>query len=185
MKNKNTVLKTVIYPAFLVCAICALFGFLMMVTNSVTADEIEKAQQSFAEETRLIVLPQAQEFEDKGEYFSGVADGKEIGYVFQTMSRGYGGEVVVLTGISIDGKITGVSVISHNETPGLGANAEKNEFTDKYLKYVPENGFSVTKNAATEDNQISAITGATITTNAVNDAVNQAVEIYNSIKGGG
>lgn len=184
MKNKNSAVKTVGYPAFLVCVICALFGFLLMITNAATADQIAGAQKSFAEETRLVVLPQAESFEDKVEYFVGISDGKEIGYVFQTASRGYGGEVVVLTGISVDGKVTGVSVISHNETPGLGANAEKKEFTDSFLKDVPENGFSVTKNANPTDEQISAITGATITTNAVNEAVNEAISLYNSIKGG-
>ena len=71
-----------------------------------------------------------------------------------------------------------------DETPGLGQKALDESFTGQYLKAIPENGFEVTKNGATQDNQIDAIGGATITSNAVTNSVNQAITIFNTLTGG-
>ena len=89
-----------------------------------------------------------------------------------------------MTGISGEGAITGVVILSHEETPGLGANAEKAEFLDQYLQSAPEGGLSVIKYQTPGEGQIEAITGATITSTAVTNAVNQAIEQYYQVKGG-
>ena len=74
-------------------------------------------------------------------------------------------------------------ILEQDETPGLGANAEKESFRDQFKQAVPENGFSVTKSTAGEG-EISAMTGATITTAAVTNAVNDAIAQYHEIKEG-
>ena len=107
-----------------------------------------------------------------------------MGYVFETGSSGYGGTVKVMTGIDTAGSITGVVILSHEETPGLGANAERASFTDQYKQAVPENGITLVKNKTPEAGEVEALTGATITSRAVTDAVNAAIEQYNAIKGG-
>ena len=103
-----------------------------------------------------------------------------MGYVFETEGKGYGGSVNVMTGISTEGSITGVVILSHGETPGLGANAEKEEFRDQYKQPVANNvgGIQVVKYQTPSEGQIEAMTGATITSTAVTNAVNQAIAEY-------
>ncbi len=66
-----------------------------------------------------------------------------MGYVFETEASGYGGKVKVMTGIDAEGAITGVVILSHDETPGLGANAEKPDFLNQFLQQSP--GWKVIK----------------------------------------
>ena len=105
-----------------------------------------------------------------------------MGYVFTTTASSYGGQIRVMTGISTDGTITGVSLLEISDTPGLGMNAEREEFRAQYEKPAPPDGFTVLKNGTPDDTQISAMTGATITSQAVTDAVNEAVAQYYAIK---
>ena len=90
-----------------------------------------------------------------------------------------------MTGISKDGKVTGVNLLETSDTPGLGLNAQDASFRDQYKQKVPDSGqFEVNKSGKTGDGQIAALTGATITSRAVTDAVNQAVKTFNTVKGG-
>ena len=107
-----------------------------------------------------------------------------MGYVFETESKGYGGTIQVMTGISTEGDVTGVVILSHAATPGLGANAEKENFRDQFKQPAPENGLDVVKYQPPAEGQIEAMTGATITSKAVTSAVNLAIEQYHTIKGG-
>ena len=75
-------------------------------------------------------------------------------------------------------------LLSQEETPGLGANAAKEEFRQQYQQAVPQNGFEVVKSTP-GDGQIEAMTGATISSDAVTDAVNLAVSAYQTIQEGG
>ena len=71
--------------------------------------------------------------------------GQLAGYVITTEAKGYGGTIEVMTGITADGSVSGVVLLSQNETPGLGANATKESFTGQYQQAVPESGFEVIK----------------------------------------
>ena len=113
----------------------------------------------------------------------GLVGSETVGYVFVTSSKGYGGDVQVMTGITADGNVSGVVILDQNETPGLGANTRYLRVRSQFQQPVPENGFTVTKSTAGEG-EISAMTGATITTNAVTNAVNDAVKQYNQVKEG-
>ena len=104
--------------------------------------------------------------------------------MFETEASGYGGAVSVMTGIDSEGSVTGVVILAHEETPGLGANAEKEDFLQQYQQAAPDGGFEVIKYQTPQEGQVEAITGATITTRAVTDAVNQAIAQYQEIKGG-
>ena len=114
-----------------------------------------------------MVLPKAESFEaqqgDSGEYFIGKKGSEIVGYVFTTSSpSGYGGAISVMTGIQTDGQISGVVILSHNETPGLGANAEKEDYRNQYLQKAAEGGFTLIKTGTPGEGQILAMTGATI-----------------------
>lgn len=176
-------LKEVLKPALILCVICLLATAALAGTNLLTADTIAQQKVITEQESRKQVLPDADSFEEADGYAIGKTGSDIAGYVFVTSSKGYGGDVQVMTGISTDGQITGVVILEQDETPGLGANAEKESFRDQFKQAAPENGFTVTKSTAGEG-EISAMTGATITTTAVTNAVNDAIAQYNEIKEG-
>lgn len=100
--------------------------------------------------------------------------GTPMGYVVTTTSKdGYGGAITVSVGVLADGTVNGIAFLTLAETAGLGMNAD----TDWKNQYAGKNvdAFSVTKNSASAENEINAISGATITSNAVTGAVNTAV----------
>ena len=111
-------------------------------------------------------------------------DGSLLGYVLTVTSHeGYGGDITFTMGIALDGTLNGVSILSISETAGLGMKAEsvlKPQFTNKK---VPS--FTYTKQGATSDSQIDAISGATITTNAFTNAVNGGLYYFQTQLGGG
>ena len=114
-------------------------------------------------------------------------EGGLLGYVFTVTSKeGYAGNIKYTVGIRIDKNITGVSFLSISETAGLGMKAKDAEFSDQYVNKIVDS-FEYTKSGAVEDNQIDAITGATITTNAVTNGVNAAIYCFDYITwlGGG
>ena len=101
-------------------------------------------------------------------------DGALAGYVATASAKGYNGDVAVIVGARVDGTISGVRVSEHTETPGLGANAAKSGFYGQYEGGRADEPFAVVKRAASASNEVSAISGATITSNAVTNAVNAA-----------
>lgn len=185
----NPKVKQILVPTITLTLICIIITGLLAVTNDITADKIAQQNAEAAAASRLEVLPDAAGFEEKqtggSTYYIGKDEsGQEVGYVFTTTAAGYGGDVEVMTGIGSDGVVTGVTILSHNETPGLGAKADDPSFTGRYQKAVPDGGFVLKKGTASADNEVAAITGATITSTAVTNAVNEAVELYSQVKGG-
>lgn len=107
-----------------------------------------------------------------------------LGYVLTvTTSEGYGGDITFTMGVSVDGTLNGISILKISETPGLGMKAEeilKPQFTQKKVE-----SFEYTKSGAMADNQIDAISGATITTNAFTNGVNAGLIYCSAIMEGG
>lgn len=168
-------------------AICAVSALILGVTNNITASVIEDRNIQASNESRQIVLSKADEFKQlEGinsdivvEVYEGLKGKDLIGYTIKTAPKGYGGAVEVMVGISIDGKITGVDIGNHSETPGLGSKATEPEFKNQYVDKDVENSLLVVKGSSSNDNEISAISGATITSNGVTSGVNAAMKIYN------
>ena len=98
-----------------------------------------------------------------------------VGYnITVTTTTGYKDPITMVFGYSKDGVIQGLEMISINETAGLGMNAKNPDFVDQFVgKTVSQ--FETTKTGATEDKQIDAISGATITSKAVVNAVNTGI----------
>lgn len=112
-------------------------------------------------------------------------DGNELGYIVTvTDNEAYDGSLQMTVGVKEDGTVTGISFLSLSETPGLGMKAGddsfKNQFKDKKVDY-----FKYNKSGAKADNEINAISSATITTNAVTHGVNAAISCVKNITGGG
>lgn len=179
--------KEIFAPAAVLVVICVVVSAALAGTNALTKDKIAEQQLKKAEDSRRLVLGAADSFEEQngGEYYTGTAGGEIVGYVFESSAKGYGGDVKVMTGINTDGVISGVVILSHGETPGLGANAEKEDFREQYEQPVPEGDITVVKYQSPQNGEIEAITGATITSTAVTNAVNDALAQYNAVVKGG
>lgn len=111
------------------------------------------------------------------------SSGNTIGYVYTVRtSEGYGGDIVFTMGIKNDGTVNGIAILSSSETAGLGMEADKvlkPQFANKQVSK-----FVYTKTGAVEINEVDAISGATITTNAITNGVNAALYHFQNIIGG-
>lgn len=189
MKSK---VKEIIIPGCVLFAICIVTSVLLAITNGVTAPKIAERQEQTAIETRLEVLPNAKGGFDEAKvtfdgteytYHTGKNEkGEVIGYVFTTNTKGYGGNVSIMTGINTDGTVAAIETLELNETAGLGMKAAEDDFKNMYKGKSDQ--VTVIKNVEPSGNQIKAITGATITSEAVTDAVNIALNLYSEITGG-
>lgn len=102
------------------------------------------------------------------------ASGAEVGHVINSLSNdSYGGAVKISVGFDAEGTITGVGIREINDTPGLGLKAKDAKFKDQYIGKNADT-LVVTKLGASADHEIDAISGATVTSNAVTNAVNAA-----------
>lgn len=187
---KKFKLKEILNPTISLFLICLIVTLLLSCTNFLTKNSIELQKVKKDESAKKIVLPLAVTFEEKKysdiTYSIGTnADGKLVGFTFNTTSKGYGGTIEVMTGISADSKITGVTILSQNETPGLGANITNDNFINQFYRDIPQDGFKIKKGNAQNNNEINAITGATISSNTVNDAINEAITQYRKISSNG
>ncbi len=106
------------------------------------------------------------------------ASGNVIGHLVTSTSKaGYGGEVTISIGITAEGEITGIGYLALNETPGLGMKASESEFKDQFAGKNAAQLTLVKGGGASGDDQINAISGATVTSSAVTNAVNAALFI--------
>lgn len=110
--------------------------------------------------------------------------GESLGFVIGVISHeGYGGDIKLSVGIRNDGTVNGIEILSINETAGLGMRADTDEFKMQF-ENTQTDQFVYTKTGATADNEIDALSGATITTNAVTNGVNAAIAYFSSLEGG-
>lgn len=110
--------------------------------------------------------------------------GETLGYAFTVVtSEGYGGDIQFSMGVQNDGTLNGISILSIGETAGLGMNADTPAFKDQFVEKQVEK-LQYTKNGATQDDEINAISGATVTTNAMTNGVNAGLCAFRVMEGG-
>lgn len=110
--------------------------------------------------------------------------GETLGYAFTVVtSEGYGGDIQFSMGVQNDGTMNGISILSIGETAGLGMNADTPAFKDQFVGKQVEK-LQYTKNGATQDDEINAISGATVTTNAMTNGVNAGLCAFRVMEGG-
>ena len=185
--------------AFVLCGITLVAGALLGGVYEMTKAPIDAANLAAKEAAYRTVFPDAASFDagdlaDKipaaNEEIAGLGYGKVMvdeavaasdasgaaaGYVVTATSNdGFGGAITVSVGIQSDGTVNGIEFLTLAETAGLGMNADNPEWKGQFAGKKAE-VFSVTKDGATSDDQINAISGATITSRAVTNAVNAAV----------
>ncbi|MGE4282686.1 MAG: RnfABCDGE type electron transport complex subunit G [Clostridia bacterium] len=174
----------------ILCAITFAVALILALGNLATEDKIIELTKQAQNDARKAVLPSASEFEEvkveglgDGEYktvksvFAGKSDGNVVGYSIGVAPNGFGGAIDMIVGIDNAGKITGITIVNFAETPGLGTRADEPKFKDQYAGKSTDNSLAVIKNGTPKDNEIVAISGATITSNAVTEGVNSAIEV--------
>ncbi len=175
--------KKIIIPSVVLTVICLVISAALAFTNDITKDKIAEIDRQ-NQETLMREIFADCDFSAKkeignDEYYIAKMSGKLAGYVFTTSETGYGGPVKVMTGISLEGKVIAVKVIScSDETPGLGQSAKDNP---EFLNQFEEKSEAI---STVKNEEIDALTGATITTNAVIKDVNKALEYYKEIAKG-
>lgn len=190
--------------ALILFAITLISGLLLGLVYQVTAQPRREQQERRIQESCRTVFAQAEQFEEIdytiseslaeqlaadrvsiGTIYQALdAGGNPLGYVIETSSgEGYGGNITLYAGITNDGIVNEVSILSISETPGLGMRAQEvlvPQFAEK-----PAEEFTYTKTGSQSASEIDAISSATITTKAVTNAINGAVRVFNQeLKGG-
>ncbi|MFH0876910.1 MAG: RnfABCDGE type electron transport complex subunit G [Candidatus Omnitrophota bacterium] len=190
------------YAATLAIICLAASGLLSVVYN-VTRPKILAQQQREEEDSLKEVLPQAKSFEPMQEsqdvvYYKALdSDQKVLGYAFKASQKGYSSEIVTMVGMTPQGEIIRIKILSQNETPGLGTRIaeviQKDTFWDIFIRKikpgpVPQPWFQEQfsgKKIDDLDSAVNAITGATISSSAVIDSVKtRAKEIMEKIRHG-
>ena len=176
--------KEYLAPTIVLVIICLVVTAALAVTYQVTKPIIEAINIKNANEARAEVLPDgAGGFTAaEGTFDEGIVDyyaaDNGAGVAITSEDKGFGGVITVMTGISADGAITGVKVTSHAETPGLGTKAMTPEYLSQYIGLT-----KITRTEEADATQIDAITGATITSEAVFRSVNKALAQFGETGG--
>lgn len=188
-------------PVIALTLIAALAGVALSGVYSMTKDTIEAQEMAKETEAYKAVCPEADSFaaveaaegalkEMEGQttrvnkvYAAKDAAGNIIGYAMNVTSKGFGGDVSMALGMTAEGKITAISFTELQETAGLGMKADEPAFKDQF---IGKSGMlSLVKGTASGEQEISAITGASVTSGAVIDAVNAGTDLYLSVLKGG
>lgn len=160
-------------------------GVLLGVTNELTKEQILMNSRVSSDDLEAI-MPEAngikeiagiEATEEVSEIYEAVNGSNTIGYVLKVTVKGFKEGIDFVVGISND-EVSGIKVLSHKETPGLGARIEEEEFTAKYAGKSLDEELETVMGGASADNQIEGISGATISSKATTTAVNTAVKFY-------
>lgn len=176
MSNWNKVFK----PIVVLCAICVVVTAALAATNQATAPVIAAATAEAQRQARMELLPDADNFTAvtgiQVENVSAVYTADNgAGVVITSTAKGYGGTMTVMTAFTPDGTIRQLKVTDNKETKGIGSNvASSASYWEKYA------GLSAEK-ALVLKTDVDAYSGATISSKALNAAVNSAIEAYNMI----
>ncbi|SDM94254.1 FMN-binding protein [Acetanaerobacterium elongatum] len=189
--SKNTV-KEIIIPAVVLTGIALVVTALLAFTNALTLPVIEQNDKKNADLARKELLADADSFTqvqitDEWATKYGCLDAytanNGAGAVITVTEKGYGGNFTLLVGINKDGAIVSYKALKQQETAGLGSNGFISPFADQFKGKTPGE-LAVVKGGAGKDNEISAMTGATITSKAVTKAVNNAGAVFTAIQKG-
>ena len=169
--------KNFIKPVLVLTCICLLVTALLAYINTVTSPIIAESEKKAAQEAMSEVLSQADSFKQVA-FDTATERVTEIyraengaGYVFMLTTKGYGGDMKLICGVKADGTIEACKTLSHSETSGLGSKTAEDPYRDQYAG----------KNAETL-NEVDAISGATISSTAYKNAIEEALEAFDKVK---
>ena len=164
-------MKEFIRFSFVLGLICLITGSLLSIVNLFTQPKIKQQKIKAEQEALVSVLPEASEFkktEGKDfDYYVGLKDKKIIGFVLKSSKKGYASDIEILTGVDTNLDTVNVKILSQSETPGLGNRIEEKRFLDQF-----------SNKKLSQLSKLDAITGATISSKAVIDSVDNTLEEF-------
>lgn len=178
----------------ILCAITLVVALVLGGVNAITVGPIEKNAQAKTEEALAALIPDCEATAlDVAEgttangynatavvyncYEMKDSSGEVAGYCVEVAPTGFGGEIDMMVGIRSDGKVSGISILKMAETAGLGAKATEPEFSDQFKDAAGDGSLKVSKDGGA----IEALTGATITSRAVTNGVDAAVDYVSTL----
>lgn len=186
-------MRDMIKMVVVITLLASLSGGLLAAVRNGTAEQIESQKLKFVQGPAIIAVlagsenkdPVADRFKlEDGDvqrtFFLGKFDGEFNIVVFEAFGNGYGGNIGVMTGVSLEtDEIIGMAVTTHQETPGLGSKAKDDPaFVAKFRGLSILDSFAV----KADGGDIDAMSGATVTSRGVCEAVTKANEIYKRLK---
>ena len=195
--NNDTVtaadyIKKAIHLGGTLLAVTAITGIILGVVEHYTSQAIKQVELAAKNEAFKNVMPIAQTFEAMNKADDDFVidivrakDGSEVvGWCMTVETKSYGGPLQFIAGITKDGTVKAINILSHSDTPGLGARSTEPEFYGQFTDKT-QLPLKVVKGTASNPDEIAAISGATITSTAVTDGVNAAVNYWSkNLKGG-
>ncbi|WP_075719501.1 RnfABCDGE type electron transport complex subunit G [Roseburia sp. 499] len=200
--------KKIVHDALILTAFTLVLGFILGAVNEITKDPIAKANKAAQDAAYQEVFKDADSFEDNADFTAekaaeiiaksdytndeiiGVSNaldksGNVIGYVINVTSHeGSQADITFSVGIKSDGTVNGYSITSISETPGLGMLVNEDDFKKQFNDKAAES-FSVVKTEPSADNEIEAVTGATISSKAITNGVNACLVYFSTALQGG
>jgi len=141
----------------------------LSLTYQATKDTIEEQQDAKIKSTLQELFPALDTYECQDSLYTIYSQDDTIGYAFLTSGKGYGGNIDIMVGLENKTTLKGILIISQQETPGLGNRITGDWFTSSFA------GLSLSDVFLKKDGgAIDGITGATISSRAVVDAVREA-----------
>ena len=160
-------MREIVRLAFILMLLCAITGAALAVTYAKTRPIIEEHEAQVLQENLKALLPAAEHFDpvegEDGEeetYYVGYKGQEQVGVVALFSQGGYGGDVRMMMGVDMGGKITGLRIMEHSETPGLGAKITEEWFISQFEEKKVTDPLTI-------GTDVDAITGATISSRSV------------------
>ncbi len=194
-------MKKLVKDALILTAITLIAGCLLGLVYEITKEPIKKAQYNAQQKAYKTVFADAESFLDYAAFdveeaakavadsgypdntIEGVvvaedASGETLGYVITVTSHaGYGGDITFSMGVQKDGTLNGYSITSISETAGLGMKAKEEKFYSQFEEKQAE-AFDVVKGTSSLDQEIEAISGATVTSKAMTYGVDAGLAYF-------
>jgi len=154
------------FPIILLTIVVAVCVSLLTYVDNLTRGRIEAQEEEKVQNMLSAMFPEMSRYEFKDDIYIIYSNSDKVGYAFIAIGKGYGGDINILVGLEDETTIKGITIISHKETPGLGSRIAESSFSDMFR------GINIADVALSRDGgQIDAITGSTISSSAVVDAV--------------
>lgn len=155
-------------PIILLTIVVTVCVSLLTYIDSITRDKIIAQEEDKVLSMLSTMFPEMTNYEYEDEIYTIYTDDEKDGYAFLAIGKGYGGDINIMVGLNMDTTIKQISIVSQEETPGLGTRIADPSFTDMFT------GLDVNDVALSRDGgQIDALTSSTISSSAVVDAVRE------------
>ncbi len=156
------------YPIVFLTLIVLMSVSLLLYINSFTSEIVEAQNQAKIKVALEKIFPELTEFKEDGDIYIIYENADIAGYTFIASGSGYSGKINMLVGINKDHTIRDVAILSHTETPGLGSKITEEAFTGQFMD-LEIGDMALSKDGG----KIDAITGATISSRAVTEVIQE------------